>query len=170
MTSNTKIWTAVIVLVLLHAVVVFAGFVAPADPTSQNRDFPFVPPSRLHFVDARGHFHLRPFIYAWISKPQGLYEYEESSDREYPLHFLVKGPEYRIAGVFHPASICSAWKGLRRYFLPGPTITAATSFPGFCTVAGSHWPRVCWRLEFRLRWACCSALSPASTAAGSTNR
>ena len=89
-----------IVLVLLHAVVVFAGFVAPADPASQNRDLPFVPPSRLHFVDARGDFHLRPFIYAWISKPQGLYEYEESHDREYPLHFLVNGPEYRIAGVF----------------------------------------------------------------------
>ena len=100
MTGNTKIWTAAIVLVLLHAVVVFAGFVAPADPASQNRDFPFVPPSRLHFVDARGHFHLRPFIYPWISKPQGLYEYEELRDREYPLHFLVKGPEYRIAGVF----------------------------------------------------------------------
>ena len=100
MTSTTKIWAAVIVLVLLHAVVVFAGFVAPADPASQNRDFPFVPPSSLHFVDARGHFHLRPFIYAWTSKPQGLYEYEESRDREYPLHFLVKGPEYRIAGAF----------------------------------------------------------------------
>ncbi len=100
MTGNTKIWTAAIVLVLLHAVVVFAGFAAPADPASQNRDFPFVPPSRLHFVDARGHFHLRPFIYPWISKPQGLYEYEELRDREYPLHFLVKGPEYRIAGVF----------------------------------------------------------------------
>ncbi len=99
MTTTTKIWTAAIVLVLLHAVVVFAGFVAPADPASQNRDFPFVPPSRLHFVDARGHFHLRPFIYAWISKPQGLYEYEESRDREYPLHFFVKGSEYRIAGV-----------------------------------------------------------------------
>ncbi len=99
MTGNAKIWTAVIVLVLLHAVVLFAGFVAPADPTGQNRDFPFVPPSRLHFVDARGHFHLRPFIYAWISKPQGLYEYEESRDREYPLQFFVKGPEYRIAGV-----------------------------------------------------------------------
>ena len=99
MTGKTKIWTAAIILVLLHAVVVFAGFVAPADPAGQNRDFPFVPPSRLHFVDARGHFHLRPFIYAWISKPQGLYEYEESRDREYPLHFFVKGPEYRIAGV-----------------------------------------------------------------------
>ena len=100
MTSKAKIWTAAIVLVLLHALVVFAGFVAPADPTSQNRDFPFVPPSRLHFVDARGHFHLRPFVYPWISKPQSLYEYEESRDREYPVHFFVKGPEYRIGGVF----------------------------------------------------------------------
>ncbi|MGH9549026.1 MAG: hypothetical protein ACRD3W_06615, partial [Terriglobales bacterium] len=100
MTGNAKIWTAAIVLALLHVVVLFAGFVAPADPTSQNRELPFVPPSRPHFVDARGHFHLRPFVYAWISKPQSLYEYEESRDREYSLHFFVKGPEYGIVGVF----------------------------------------------------------------------
>jgi peptide/nickel transport system permease protein len=29
-----------------------------------------------------------------------LYEYEESHDKAYPIHFLVKGPEYKIAGLF----------------------------------------------------------------------
>jgi peptide/nickel transport system permease protein len=100
MTNRTKTWAAVMFLLLLHAVVVFAGFIAPSDPASQNREFPFVPPTRLHFVDSQGHFHLRPFVYQWTSRPEGLYEYEESRDREYPIHFLVKGPEYKIAGFF----------------------------------------------------------------------
>ncbi|MGA9812540.1 MAG: ABC transporter permease [Terriglobales bacterium] len=119
MTSKAKIWMAAIVLVLLHALVVFAGFVAPADPTSQNRDFPFVPPSRLHFVDSRGHFHLRPFVYAWISKPQNLYEYEESRDREYPVHFFVKGPEYRVGGVFSSSLHLFGMEAPAQIFLAG---------------------------------------------------
>ncbi len=100
MTSKKKFWAAVTFLVLLHAVIVFAGFVAPYDPTSQNRNLPFVPPTRPHFIDTQGRFHLRPFICQWISRPQSLYEYEESHDKAYPIHFLVKGPEYKIAGLF----------------------------------------------------------------------
>jgi peptide/nickel transport system permease protein len=100
MTSKIKIRAALVFLMLLHGIILFAGFIAPSDPTSQNREFPFAPPMHLHFVDANGHFHLRPFVYRWISRPQGLYEYEESRDREYPIDFLVEGPEYRIAGLF----------------------------------------------------------------------
>ena len=99
MTGKRKMWIAVMALVLLHAVVVFAGFVAPYDPTVQNRDLPFVPPTRPHFIDGRGHFHLRPFIYKWDARPLGLYEYDESRDREYPIHFFVSGSGYKIAGV-----------------------------------------------------------------------
>ena len=42
---------------------VFAGFLAPNDPATQNRDFSFAPPTRLHFVDGTGRLHLRPFVY-----------------------------------------------------------------------------------------------------------
>jgi peptide/nickel transport system permease protein len=100
MTGSKKILAAGTFLVLLHTLIVFAGFVAPYDPISQNRNFPFVPPTHPHFIDAHGHFHLRPFIYQWVSRPQSLYEYEESRDREYPIHFLVQGPEYKVAGIF----------------------------------------------------------------------
>jgi len=100
MTGKKKIWAAATFLVLLHAVIVFAGFVAPSNPVSQNRDLPFAPPTYPHFIDSQGHFHLRPFIYPWVSRPQSLYDYEESRDREYPIHFLVKGPEYKVAGLF----------------------------------------------------------------------
>jgi peptide/nickel transport system permease protein len=98
-TKKSKIVVAVAMLAALHLVILFAGFVAPADPTIQNRDFPYTPPSRLHFVDAGGHLHFRPFVYQWTSRPDGINEYEESRDQEYPLQFFVPGAAYRIAGL-----------------------------------------------------------------------
>jgi peptide/nickel transport system permease protein len=88
----------VIFLLALHLAILLAGFVAPYQPAAQNRDFPYVPPTRLHFVDARGHLHLRPFIYQYIARPDSLYEYSETRDREYPVHFFVPGSEYKLAG------------------------------------------------------------------------
>jgi peptide/nickel transport system permease protein len=60
--------TAILVGLLagLHLVLLFAGFFAPYDPTAQNRELPYAPPTRLHFKDSSG-FHLRPFVYAWTS-------------------------------------------------------------------------------------------------------
>jgi peptide/nickel transport system permease protein len=100
MTSNRKIAAAVIFLLALHLAILLAGFVAPYQPATQNRDFPYVPPTRLHFVDARGHLHLRPFIYQSVARPDSLYEYSEARDREYPVHFFVPGSEYKVAGWF----------------------------------------------------------------------
>jgi peptide/nickel transport system permease protein len=100
MAPKRKIAAALAFLLLLHLAILFAGFVAPQDPAVQKRDFPFVPPTRLHFVDARGHIHLRPFVYQWVARPDGIYEYVESREREYPLHLFVQGAQYRIAGLF----------------------------------------------------------------------
>jgi peptide/nickel transport system permease protein len=99
MTGKRKIWIALIFLAVLHAAILFSGFVSPCDPTSQNRDLPFVPPTRLHFVDVRGQLHLRPFVYQWAARPQGLYEYEEAREHAYPVHLFVRGDEYKIGGL-----------------------------------------------------------------------
>ena len=96
---NNKLILAVVSLLLLQSAIVFAGFVAPYDPALQNRDLPFVPPTRIHFVDARGHWHLRPFIYQWASFPQSIYEYQESRQVEYPIYFFVRANEPANAGV-----------------------------------------------------------------------
>jgi peptide/nickel transport system permease protein len=95
-----KILVALMFLLSLHLAILLAGFIAPQNPAVQNRNFPFVPPTRVHFVDAAGRVHLRPFIYPWVARPDGLYEYEESREREYPLRIFVPGPRYRIAGLF----------------------------------------------------------------------
>src|SRR3954454_15635549 len=54
-------WLALLALVYLSTV--FAGFLSPEDPATQHRDLTFAPPTRLHFVDAGGRLHLRPFVY-----------------------------------------------------------------------------------------------------------
>ena len=87
------------VLVALHACVIFAGFFAPYDPTEQDRTRPYLPPMRLHFLDNRGHFHARPFAYALRLAEGSFDQYEEDRRRGVPLKFIVGGPNYRVLGV-----------------------------------------------------------------------
>lgn len=88
-----------VVLVLLHALVIFAGFFAPYDPTEQDRTNPYLPPMRLHFLDAQGHLHARPFAYAGKLAEGALDEYEEDTARVVPLKFFVAGARYRLLGL-----------------------------------------------------------------------
>jgi peptide/nickel transport system permease protein len=98
MKSKKKLIAAAIVLLALHLAILLAGFVAPYPPATQNRDFPYISPTRLHFVDARGHWHVRPFVYQSVARPDSLYEYTEARAQEYHVHFFVSGSEYKIAG------------------------------------------------------------------------
>jgi peptide/nickel transport system permease protein len=79
------------VLGVIYLSAAFAGFLAPEDPTTQNRDFAFLPPTRLHFVDAAGHARLRPFVYPLVLRSETSDDYVEDQSREYPIHFFVQG-------------------------------------------------------------------------------
>jgi peptide/nickel transport system permease protein len=93
----------------LHLVLLFAGFFAPYDPTTQNRELPYAPPTRVHFKDSLG-FHLRPFVYVWTSelggdqpdRTQGSDQgsYQEDRSHEYPVQFFVSGPRYKVLGIY----------------------------------------------------------------------
>ncbi len=87
------------VLAGAHALVLFAGLFAPYDAATQNREFSFAPPTRLHFVDAAGRLHARPFVYQWKSGPAELGTYVEDTSRPFPVQFLVKGAPYKLAGL-----------------------------------------------------------------------
>jgi peptide/nickel transport system permease protein len=119
MASKRRIIVALIFLASLHMAIFLAGFFAPQDPAAQNRDFPFVPPTHLHLVDARGHLHLRPFVYQWVARPDGLNEYEESHGREFPLHLFVQGPKYTIAGCFTSSTHLFGVEAPAQIFLAG---------------------------------------------------
>src|SRR6516162_3653439 len=90
MTSRQKICFGLAFLGALHASVLCASFLAPYDAESQDRELPFTPPTRLHFVDARGRFHLRPFIYACASSSVLAEPCVEDRGRAFPLRFFVR--------------------------------------------------------------------------------
>ena len=69
--------------------------------SGQDRELPFAPPTRVHFVDRSGKFQLRPFVYGFADDPNNFGTYEVDFAREYPVHFLVASSPYRVAGVFH---------------------------------------------------------------------
>ncbi len=88
-------------LIAVHLLLLCAGFFAPYDPTKQDRDLPYAPPTRLHFTDNSG-FHFRPFVYAWTSVPDGDQpeNYREDRSQKYPVTFLVRGSNYKFLGIF----------------------------------------------------------------------
>jgi peptide/nickel transport system permease protein len=96
MRTKAAVTILLLALAILHLIVILAGFIAPYGPRVQNRELPYAPPTRLHFVDASG-FHLRPFVYA---SALVLDSYEEDRTREYPVHLFVRSDSYSILGIF----------------------------------------------------------------------
>ncbi len=106
MSKRPRLWPPVAILVAFHAVAVGAGFLAPYDAAEQDRALPFAPPTRLHFFDVDGRFHLRPFVYRQELEPGTFDEYREDRGRRYPLRFLMdSGDGLRLFGVDPPARV-----------------------------------------------------------------
>ena len=80
-------------IVVLHAVVLAAPWVAPYDPAAQHREVPFAPPTRLHFVDRDGHWHARPFVCAIVHVPGTFFRYVEDCSTTAPVRAFVMRPE-----------------------------------------------------------------------------
>lgn len=102
MRASAKLQWAAGFLVVLHVVVIFAGFIAPYNYRSQDRLHPFAPPARVHLVDCSGKMHLRPFVYRLKDSDQGFGNYVEDCSQSLPLRFFVQGDEYSLLGMFHP--------------------------------------------------------------------
>jgi len=94
--GRMQISAVIAILAALHLVVLFAGFVSPYDPTVQNRELPYAPPTHLHFFAGDG-FHLHPFVYAPTIGDDG---YREDRSRAYPLRLFVHGDPYTFLGLF----------------------------------------------------------------------
>lgn len=83
----------------LYAVALFADFIAPYDYREQTRQEPSAPANTIHFVDASGTFHLRPFIYSSRLINARNIEYTEDTSSEYPIAFFVHGTSYDLIWV-----------------------------------------------------------------------
>jgi peptide/nickel transport system permease protein len=100
--SDIKIPILVAAIAGIHVILLLAGFFAPYDPTAQNRELSYAPPTGLHFSDATG-FHLRPFVYP-IETTNGQNDsyretYTEDRNHQYWVQFLTRGSSYRLLGV-----------------------------------------------------------------------
>ena len=105
----------VALLIVVHIVILFAGFFAPYGYASQNRALPFAPPVRIHFIDAQGRIHFRPFVYKLVPRPGAFNEYEEDRTAMFPLRLFVaderatnlgvRSSKLHLFGVDKPAQI-----------------------------------------------------------------
>jgi peptide/nickel transport system permease protein len=102
---DKKLWLSAASLLVVHLLVLGAAFFAPYDPAEQHRDFPFAPPTRLHFVGSHGQLHLRPYVCALANQTKGIGapHYVEDCSRISQLQLLVREPNspVRSAMAWH---------------------------------------------------------------------
>jgi peptide/nickel transport system permease protein len=113
---EVKIW--LILLGALHLIILCAGFFAPYDPAEQDRKNSYLPPMRVHLVDAHGHLHLRPFVHEFQLLPGTFDQYVEDATQPRPLKFFVTGDRYRLLGLF-PARLHLFGSEKKRIYLLG---------------------------------------------------
>ncbi|HXA86751.1 MAG TPA: ABC transporter permease, partial [Candidatus Dormibacteraeota bacterium] len=99
-TFGSKFTWAVWFLLAIHLVVVLAGFIAPYSFETQEREHPYAPPTRLHFVDCSGKFHFRPFVYVTKPADNSLMEYKQDCSQPAGIEFFPQGESYNILGIF----------------------------------------------------------------------
>src|ERR1044071_4415822 len=90
------------ILGLFAIIAVFAEFLSPYAPTSRTVDYLFGRPQVLHFKDAEGKFHIRPFTYALTAAMDPktfLLVVKEDTSKPWPVYFFLKGDPYTMWGL-----------------------------------------------------------------------
>lgn len=87
---------------MLVILAIFSDFFAPKDPRELDMAASFTPPQRIHFVDAEGRFHLRPFTYLQAIELDPVTFapiWSEDTSQRYPVRFFVQGWEWKVLGL-----------------------------------------------------------------------
>lgn len=90
-------------IAFFYTMAIFADTIAPYDPLQRFSTAIHRPPQRIHFVDAEGKFHWRPFVYG--SKSQLDMQtfqrvYVDDPSQKYFIRFFVEGYPYKLFGLF----------------------------------------------------------------------
>ncbi len=88
-----------ITLIALYAALALAEFLAPYGLDQSDRTLFYAPPTGIHWVDAQGHLHLRPFVYAYRVVDVSIPQYAANTSRAYDVRFLIRGAPYRWLGL-----------------------------------------------------------------------
>lgn len=94
-------------IVALYALVLIAEFVAPYGPFQRHTQYLLAPPTGIHFFDAEGGFHLRPFVFGLkneLNRETFQREYVVDTSTRHELSLFVKGEPYQLFG-FIPSDI-----------------------------------------------------------------
>ena len=92
---------ALAVLLVLYLFAIFAEFTAPYDPLDFDVDYVNAPPQRVRFVDAKGSFHLRPFVYrieGVLNMETLATTYIEDETKRDRIYLFVIGDSYQALG------------------------------------------------------------------------
>ncbi len=84
----------------LYLLSALAGFVSPYSYHEQDRSHFYAPPTKPHFQDSTGDWHLRPFVYGMVLADPAEVRYEEERSVPYPVKLFVTGSPYRLLGLF----------------------------------------------------------------------
>src|ERR1051325_4790368 len=82
-------------------IALFAEFLSPYTPTARTVDYLYGRPQTLHFVDANGKFHWRPFTYsleAAMDPKTFLLTVKEDTSKPWYVYFFTHGDEYKMWG------------------------------------------------------------------------
>ena len=115
--KNGPILWALAVLIAIHLLVICAGFFAPYSFDTQDRWHAYAPPAHIHFIDANGRFHWRPFIYASNVSKSNPDLYEEDRSRIFPIEFFVAGEPYSLLGIHSRRHLFGTAAPARLYLL-----------------------------------------------------
>jgi peptide/nickel transport system permease protein len=103
---------AQILTALLCLAAVFSDFFSTSPAAAQNLNEVYAPPSRIHFIDASGAFHLRPFIYRYdLINPLDIV-YAEQKDTPSPISFFCTGYSYEWLGLIPSSQHLAGAAGL----------------------------------------------------------
>ncbi len=90
----------VIAVSLLVAVSLGAPVLAPYGPAEMDRPRYFHPPQTLHWIDASGRWHVRPFVYGTTLVDPGGFVYQDDVARLVPIRLFVRASRYSLLGLF----------------------------------------------------------------------
>ena len=99
--NKVAVLGGIILVAFYFGFVFIPEFLAPYQLETTS-EYPEAGPTRLHFVDAEGNFHLRPFVYGMtkeIDFKTRKRVYHEDTTRMYPLYFFIRGDPYKLLGL-----------------------------------------------------------------------
>jgi peptide/nickel transport system permease protein len=95
----------------------FAEFLSSNAPSTQNLEQFYHPPTRIHFFDNNGKFHVWPFIYRTeLTQPLDII-YREDAAAPYPLEFFFRGYRYNLLGLI-PLDLHLAGRSQAPFYYP----------------------------------------------------